>query len=178
MIVAEKPPLNEDLLMHYGIKGMKWGTRKSELPGVSSRTSREARKDAQEFARAKLFYGEGAGTRRKLIKAKVEQKSKQDPNYKQAFDHHLTRQDFGKHAERARGERRRKDAKSGIGKNVRAIHRTINGPFAGPVAATAILGAVGYLKSTGLDQRAIKIGRDFVNQRKFGAKVDLSFLRT
>lgn len=28
MITAEKPPLDEDLLVHFGIKGMKWGVRK------------------------------------------------------------------------------------------------------------------------------------------------------
>lgn len=30
MIDAEKPPLDDDLLMHFGIKGMKWGQRKAE----------------------------------------------------------------------------------------------------------------------------------------------------
>lgn len=32
MIVAEKPPLTEDLLVHYGIPGMKWGRRKPPDP--------------------------------------------------------------------------------------------------------------------------------------------------
>ena len=84
---------------------MKWGVRRDNPSGVSRKTNREARKDAQEFARAKMFYGEGAGTRRKLIKAKVEGKSKKDPNYKKAFDQHLSNQDMSKHAEKARGER-------------------------------------------------------------------------
>lgn len=36
MITAEKPPLDADLLVHYGIKGMKWGLRKSKAQtGVS-----------------------------------------------------------------------------------------------------------------------------------------------
>lgn len=39
-------------LAHHGVKGMKWGVR------------RHARKDAKEMARAKMFHGEGAGTRR------------------------------------------------------------------------------------------------------------------
>lgn len=46
-------------LMHYGVKGMKWGVR------------RRARRDAKEFTQAKMYYGEGAGNRRKLIKATV-----------------------------------------------------------------------------------------------------------
>jgi hypothetical protein len=28
MIVEEKPPLNDELLVHFGIKGMRWGVRK------------------------------------------------------------------------------------------------------------------------------------------------------
>lgn len=35
-------------LMHYGVKGMKWGVR------------RRARRDAKEFTQAKMYYGEGA----------------------------------------------------------------------------------------------------------------------
>lgn len=32
MITEEKPTLDEDLLMHFGIKGMKWGVKKAEDP--------------------------------------------------------------------------------------------------------------------------------------------------
>lgn len=28
MIIIEKPPLNEELLVHFGVRGMKWGQRK------------------------------------------------------------------------------------------------------------------------------------------------------
>lgn len=43
MIVADKPPLDEDLLMHFGVKGMKWGRRKvrdstSQSPSSSRNT--------------------------------------------------------------------------------------------------------------------------------------------
>lgn len=56
-------------LMDYGVKGMKWGVR------------RRARRDAKEYTQAKMYYGEGAGNRRKLIKATVKARSK-DPFYK------------------------------------------------------------------------------------------------
>lgn len=178
MIVGQedKPPLDEDTLEHFGVKGMKWGVRRGDHPDVSRATNKAARKDAVEFARAKMFYGDGAGTRRKLIKAKVEANAKRNPDYKKAFDHHLASQDLGTHADKARSERKRKDITSGVGKNARAINRAVNGPFAGPVAITALLGAVGYVKTSGLDHKIAAAGRNFVNQQKYGTKIDLGFL--
>lgn len=177
MSLDEKPPLDEALLTkfgideefleHFGVRGMKWGVRKNNYAGASTKTNREARSDAEEFARAKLFYGEGAGTRRKLIKAKVEAKAKRDPNYKAAFDHHMSRQDLGQHAEKARGERRRKDVKTGVGKNARAINRAINGPFAGPVAVTAIAAGVAFSRQHNL---GVKL-KQAVNNRRLQQEV-------
>jgi hypothetical protein len=100
---------------------MKWGIRKQEIEGVSNRTSRMARKDAAEYTRAKLFYGDGAGTRRKLIKAKVESRAKKDPSYKKAFDHHVENTDLGKRASQAKGERKRKDISASVGKTARGV---------------------------------------------------------
>lgn len=146
-------------LEHYGVKGMRWGVRNSDThpEGVSRSTSRDARKDATEFARAKMFYGDGAGTRRKLIKATVESKSKRDPNYKKAFDHHISRQDLGTHAAKARSERKRKDAVSGTAKTARGVHRSLTGGFGSVSMASAILaGGYMYAKSTGLDRVVAK----------------------
>lgn len=148
----------DDFLAHYGVKGMKWGVRNA------------ARRDANESARAKLFYGEGAGTRRKLIKAKVESRSK-DPNYKAAFDHYMSKQDLGKRASQATSERRRKDVVKGTAKTARGVHRQLTGGFGGvSIASAAIAGAYVYARQTGLDQVIInKTQQAFKDQRNRSA---------
>ena len=130
----------EEFLAHYGVQGMKWGVRRS------------AKRDANESARAKLFYGEGAGTRRKLIKAKVESRSR-DANYKAAFDHYMSKQDLGKRATQATSERRRKDVVKGTAKTARGVHRQLTGGFGSvSIASAAIAGAYVYARQTGLDK--------------------------
>ena len=129
-------------LFHYGVKGMKWGVRKDRpeaLQGVPRSTSRTAKKDANEFAKAKMFYGEGAGNRRKLIKAKVNSRSV-DPNYKKAFDYHSDNQNMAKRAGQARGERKRKDVVKGTAKTARGV-KNLALQTGAPVTLTA---AVAY----------------------------------
>ena len=160
MIVGQesKPPVEE--LAHFGVKGMKWGVRRSDIPGVSARTSRDAAKDAKEFARAKVFYGEGAGTRRKLIKATVEGKARKDPSYKKAFDHHLSNQDTSKHASKARSERKRKDVRKGTAKTARGVSHMLRGNSQYASAAAAGLFAVGAAAhKAGIDKMILKAGK-------------------
>jgi hypothetical protein len=144
----------EDFLAHYGVKGMHWGQRKRP-EGVSRGTNRLAKKDAKEFARAKMFYGDGAGTRRKLVKAKVESHSKANPNYKKAFDQHLQDQDLGKHAEKATGERKRKDAGTRAKQRVGYVARRLTGEM-GTQAAFVAAGAAGYSYLNSPKGRAMK----------------------
>lgn len=42
MLVDDKPPLDEDLLMHFGVPGMKWGHRKARDTGGSGRSGGSA----------------------------------------------------------------------------------------------------------------------------------------
>jgi hypothetical protein len=170
-IFEDSVDLGEDFIAHYGIVGMKWGVRKNNHPGASNRTNREARKDAAESARAKMFYGEGAGTRRKLIKAQIEAKSKKDPAYKAAFDHHMARQDLGRHAEKARGERRRKDTRAGVRKTGNAINRAINGPFAGSAAIALVAAGAAYARNTGMDTKAANAVKQAVSNRNLRREV-------
>lgn len=110
-------------LMHYGVKGMKWGVR------------RRARRDAKEFTQAKMYYGEGAGNRRKLIKATVKARSK-DPFYKSEFD-------MSKRASQARRQRGRKNARNSAGKTVRGVGNIATGNLSRAGGALA-LGYLGY----------------------------------
>lgn len=160
-------PTREEALAHFGVKGMRWGVRRSSTPGVSSRTDREARKDAQEFARAKVFFGEGAGTRRKLIKATVEGKSKKDPSYAKAFQKHLTEQDTSTHASKARAERKRKDIKKGVGKTVRGTRHILNGnsQYASAVVALTVGGAL-WAHKAGIDKIIFNAGKKTLSQMR------------
>lgn len=157
MIDQSKPPLDE--LAHFGVKGMKWGQRKSRPDGISAKTNRTAQKDATEFTKAKLFYGEGAGTRRKLIKAKVEERSK-DPAYKAAFDHHVSGTDLSKRANQAQRTRKRKDATQAVKKTGKGVHHILNGnsQFANVTATVGVAGVV-YAKKTGADKKIAEFGR-------------------
>jgi hypothetical protein len=138
----------EDFLEHHGVKGMKWGQRKDRAPGVTKQVDKHARRDAQEFARAKSFYGEGAGTRRKLIKQTVDHKSANVPGYKKAFDHHLSRQDMSKHADKAVSERTRTDRNTKNKQRVTAVARRITGEHGTQAALVALVAAgAAFLRS-------------------------------
>ena len=117
-------------LMHYGVKGMKWGVR------------RRARRDAKEFTQAKMYYGEGAGNRRKLIKATVKARSK-DPFYKSEFDKAVANTDMSKRASQARRQRGRKNARNSAGKTVRGVGNIATGNLSRAGGALA-LGYLGY----------------------------------
>lgn len=111
---------------------------------------RTAAKDAQEYARAQMFYGEGAGVRRRLIETSVDYKAERVPGYAEAFQAALDRQDMAKHAEKAQKERGRKDLKKKADRNTRALvnHRREN-----LTTGVAIVGSVWMaLHQTGADK--------------------------
>ena len=168
--ILEAEIVSEGDLEQYGVKGMKWGVRRSQAQldraagrrpeGVSRKTNREAQRDASRSARAKMYYGEGAGTRRKLLNAEINAKAKKDPSYKKAFDHHLERQDMGSHAQKARGERKRTDARKAVGKTARGVHRLAAGGFGSTtMTAAAVFSAYKVLKQTGADKKIASAGK-------------------
>lgn len=103
-------------LYHFGVKGMHWGVRrsrgdaKSALSKEDKRYDKLAKKDAKEYARAKMFYGESAGNRRKLIKNTVNQRRKDNAHYNKVFDKYLAEQNMDKHVSAAKRERKVKNA--------------------------------------------------------------------
>lgn len=131
---------SEYYLEHYGVKGMKWGVRKAR---------RVAEKDAKEYARAKMYYGEGAGNRRKLIRAKVEERSKNE-NYKKAFDEALEQQDMADHATKAKVERTVNTAAKTTVKTGRGIVNAALGNIGKASAAAATIYTIGQV--TGLNK--------------------------
>lgn len=124
-----------DYLMHYGVKGMRWGQRK---------TRKRAQKDAKEYARAKMYYGQGAGNRRKLISNTVAQRSK-DPYYKSEFDKAMA-----KHVSAAKRERKMADIKDTTAKTARGVVNVATGNI-GRASATAII-LYATAKYTGADK--------------------------
>jgi hypothetical protein len=99
---------DDDSLKQSGILGMHWGQRKTE-DGIPTSTHNLAKKDAQRHIDAKMFYGETAGTKRKLLKAELDKKKKDIPGYEQAFNAHLENVDKAKSAQKAVNERSKID---------------------------------------------------------------------
>jgi hypothetical protein len=144
-------------LAHHGVKGQKWGEHHAR---------RMARADANEFAKARAYYGEGAGTRRKLIKAKVETRS-QNSHYKKEFHRVLSGQNIEKRSAQATRKRRRADTTNFVGKTTRGVHRSLTGGF-GPVTATAATIAAGaaYAHKSGLDKVVLNKAKSAATNHK------------
>ena len=159
----------DDYLEHFGIKGMKWGVR------------REARRDAKESARAKMYYGEGAGVRRRNINAIVKQKSK-DPTYKAEYEKAYAKQDLSKARRSAQRQRtvtdKTKGFRQGAGRVGRAITREATAAV-GFAAATAASAAIGYAIKNPKETKAFvqNAGRMASAEVKIGAMIGKAFLR-
>lgn len=107
---------------------MKWGIRRYQNADGSlteagkaryyKQISKEANRDAKKYVNAKQYYGEGAGNRRKLVKAELSKKMK-NPDYKKAFDEAVSKQDLVAATRRARAERGARDTVKAVKRGAR-----------------------------------------------------------
>lgn len=118
-----------------------------------SSVKREAAKDAKEAAAAYMSYGEGAGTRRKLIATAVEYKDARIPGYGAAFDQAYAAQDMTKHVKNAKRTRVAKDVGAVAGKNVRALARGDKNGMSAPLVIAIVVAGVAH--KTGYDKKAL-----------------------
>lgn len=160
----------ENYLAHHGILGMKWGIRRTpEQLGHKTVSYRKveklAKKDAKEYARAKMYYGEGAGNRRKLIKNTVAERSK-NAHYKEAFDRYFAQQDMSDHVKKAKVERKLTDTKASIKRKAKNVLSFVLGTSA---AGAMAWGVAHY---TGVDQQIYQwMGERANDAAAFGANL-------
>lgn len=147
-----------DVLKHYGVPGQKWGLRRYQNEDGSlteegkrhygyydrgdgtkdmKRLKKDAANDAKEYARAKAYYGEGAGNRRKQIRNKISERMK-DPDYKAEFDRQMSNQNMAEHQRKANRERKVQDTKNRTAKIARGLKNLLLGVGTTSVAAIAI----------------------------------------
>ena len=167
-------------ISHSGIKGQKWGVRRFQNPDGSlteagkirygyytnadgtkdtKRLQKDAKHDAEEYARAKAYYGEGAGTRRKKIKNLISERMK-DPDYKAEFDRVFKSQNMAEHQKAANRERHFQDAKNTAVKTGRGLKNLLLG-----VGTTSVLalGLYALIKKTGADKKIADLGQRTYN---------------
>ena len=189
--------MNNNYFYHSGIKGQKWGVRRfqnedgtlteegkqrygyyDKADGTKDikRLDKDARKDASEYARAKAYYGEGAGTRRKQIKNLISERMK-DADYEKAFNKYLSEQDMAAHQKAANRERKTQDVKNATVRTARGVKNFLLGN-AVPMTLTAMsIGAV--LKYTGVGSKIASYGRQTMSNamnwvKQHGSKVKYS----
>lgn len=116
-----------------------------------SNITKDASKDAAEYAAAQMSYGEGAGTRRKLIESAVAYKVERIPGYHQAFEAAMHNQDITKHIKNAKRNRRVKDVGAVTSRNIKAVARGDRNGMSTPVILGIVTGVV--LHQTGYDKK-------------------------
>lgn len=114
----------------------------------------QAEKDAREWTQAKLAYGEGAGTRRKLINETVAYKMQNIAGYEDAFSEAADRQDVASMAKNAKRDARRKNLNQTVVRNTKAL---ATGKYENVNTALLIVGgAAVVLHKTGYDKVVIE----------------------
>lgn len=121
-----------------------------------------AAKDAAKWARAEMFFGEGAGTRRKLLGAEIAHKTENVPGYQKAFSEFYSNQNFADHAIAAAKERQRIDRVATVNKNTKAVLR---GDRRSMSTGVLIVAGIGYVAhQTGYDKVILTKSKVYYNR--------------
>lgn len=121
----------------------------------TKRLQKDAKKDAEDMARAKAYYGEGAGNRRKQIRNRISERMK-DPDYKAEYEKNLAAQDMSKHQKAANRERHVQDAKNKASEIGNGLKNLLLGAGTTSLAAVAIYSVA---KRTGADKKIAELGK-------------------
>lgn len=120
--------------------------------------------DAYEFGLAQMFFGEGAGTRRKLIEAKIDHNVSNIPGYEAAIDKAYSKLKQIDMAEKAIAERKRIDRAAKAGKNFRALK---SGNVAGLSNGVFLVVGLAYVAHvTGYDKVVIEKSKTLYRRAK------------
>lgn len=111
-----------------------------------------AEKDAEAWLAAEMFYGEGAGIRRRHAEADIAQKVETFSGYHEAFQRAYNSLDKTKFAKAAIKERKHIDRVAKAGKNVRALRSGNLGSVS--TGVFIVIAGVWLARETGYDKKA------------------------
>ena len=138
--------VSNDELEHYGVKGMKWGTRKRKETSKASEALKDARRDRKDLKRMSKKKSGATRADKKAQRDRIKDRMKNDPDYKKAIDD-LNAWD---------------SAKTGV-----YLDRALGGAMAAPVIF-AMLKEVPYAK---IAQGASQLGAAAANTKFAKAKI-------
>lgn len=123
-----------------------------------------AKKDAFDWARAEMFFGAGAGTRRKLLNAQIEDKVAKIPGYVELFEDWYGKQNFADHAIAAAKERKRIDRMVSLKRNGKGLLTGNRRQMSTVVVGTVVV--YGVLYEAGIVEDPITEGKKRYAQAK------------
>lgn len=136
---------------------------------MSKKFEKMVAKDAAEYMAAEMAYGDGSGTRRKLVKPPIHQKMETLPGYEEAFVNAYNNLNMDKFAKASIKERKNLDRAAKAGQNIRAIKNgNLNNLTAG---AFIIAGVVTIAHQTGYDKVVEAKAKELYKR----AKVEVKF---
>jgi hypothetical protein len=109
-----------------------------------------AKEDAFRWARAEMFFGQGAQIRRKLLQAELDHKVETIQGYADAFNKYYGQQNMAEHAIKAAKERKSIDRGKMLKRNVGGLttgNRSRLTPAVGTIVTAYIIA-----KQTGMDE--------------------------